>query len=151
MEEHSYDNNSVPLRRIVLALAFLFWLFIHVDIAKALSNKQLPIFIFINFIIFALCFLSSHTGLRSRYDVRDDDVGSCRDDFTVDDVESVPSLSEEETERCCNSEEIIVDKHIILVEDDVGDMGAFSSNDSDEDWEQIYPSNIDPNFIWQFI
>ncbi|KAK5823823.1 hypothetical protein GOBAR_AA37757 [Gossypium barbadense] len=140
MEEHSYNNNNVPLRRMMLALAFLFWLFIHVDIAKALSNELLPIFIFINFIIFALCFLSSH----------DDDVGSYRDDFPIDDVESVSSLSEEEMERCCNSEEIIVDKHIILVEDDVGDMGAFSSNNSDEDWEHVYPSNIDPNFNWQF-
>ncbi|KAH1057932.1 hypothetical protein J1N35_035997 [Gossypium stocksii] len=147
MEEHSYNNNNVPLRRMMFALAFLFWLFIHVDIAKALSNEQLPIFIFI---IFALCFLSSHTRLKSPYVVHDDDVGSYRDDFLIDDVESVPSLSEEEMERCCNSEEIIVDKHVILVEDDVGDTGAFSSNNSDEDWEHDYPSNIDPNFNWQF-
>ncbi|KAK8290596.1 hypothetical protein V6Z11_D06G008700 [Gossypium hirsutum] len=151
MEEHSYNNNNVPSRGMMLALAFLFWLFIHVDIAKALSNEQLPIFIFITFIIFALCFLSSHTRLKSPYVVDDDDVRSYQDDLPIDDVESVPSLSEEEMERCCNSEEIIVDKHVILVEDDVGDMDAFSSNNSDEDWEHDYPSNIDPNFNWQFV
>ncbi|PPR82952.1 hypothetical protein GOBAR_AA37758 [Gossypium barbadense] len=207
MEEHS-DN--APPHGVMFALSFLFWLFIYVDIAKGISNKLLPIFIFI---IFALCFLSNHTWLRSPYVVRDDnvrsyrgyfpvddvesyrgdfpvddvesypgdfpvddvesyrgdfpvddvesyrgdfsvdidDVESYRGDFPVDDVESVPSLREEEMDSCCSSEEIMVDKHIILVEDDAGDMDAFSSNNSDEDWEQNYPSNSDPNFNWQFL
>ncbi|KAH1057934.1 hypothetical protein J1N35_035999 [Gossypium stocksii] len=208
-------------RGIMFVLSFLFWFFIHVDSAKDLSKKLLPIFIFIIFIIFALCFLSSHTPLRSPYVVCDDNVRSHRGDLPVDvddvesyrgnvpvdvddvesyrgdvpvyvddvesylgdfpvddiesyrgdvlvdvdnvgsyrgnfpvdvdDVESVPSLSEEEMESYCSSEEIIVEKHIILVEDDIGDMDAFSSNNSDDDWEQNYPSNIDPNFNWQFL
>ncbi|KAK5823821.1 hypothetical protein PVK06_018584 [Gossypium arboreum] len=82
-----------------------------------------------------------------------DDVESYRGDFAVDvdNFESAPSLFDEEMESCCSSEEIIVDKHIILVEDNIGDMDAFSSNNSDDDWEQNYPSNIDPNFNWQFL
>ncbi|KAH1057933.1 hypothetical protein J1N35_035998 [Gossypium stocksii] len=202
MEARSYN---APPHGIMLALSFLFWLFIQVDIAKALSIKLLPILFFIIFIIFALCFLSSHKPLRSPYVVRDDNVRSYRGDFPVndvesylsdfsvddddiesylsdfpvdvddvesypsdfsvddddvesylsnfpvdvDDVESVPSLSAEEMESC--NSEIIEDKHIILVEDDIGDMDAFSLNNSDDDWEQIYPSNIDPNYNWQFL
>ena len=135
MEEYSYNKqqkhrkNNVPFCRIVLALVLFFWLPTHFDIAKAIyqgfiavSNKPLPIFIFMNFIIFALCFLSNQKPMiQPPYVVYHENVGSNRGSPDVSD-----SHPEEE-----HTEEILVDKHIILVENAVGEILAVSSDNSE--------------------
>ncbi|KAE8712698.1 hypothetical protein F3Y22_tig00110236pilonHSYRG00096 [Hibiscus syriacus] len=127
MEEYSYndqqnsrDNLKVPLCRVVLIFVFLYWLCTCVDISSALSNKPLHIFIFINFIIFALFVLSSQKQLPSQR--------NC--DCISDNVDPRPSL--EDDEHCRDSEEILVDKHVILVENAVGEIVALSSDNSGE-------------------
>ncbi|XWS14548.1 hypothetical protein CRYUN_Cryun35bG0019400 [Craigia yunnanensis] len=135
MEEYLYNKqqkhrkNNVLLCRIVLTLVLFFWLSTHFDIAKAIyqefiavSNKPLPIFIFMNFIIFALCFLSNQKPMiQQPYVVYHENVGSNRGSPDIGDSH----LEEEHTE------EILVDKHIILVENAVGKIVGVSSDNSD--------------------
>ncbi|XVF73779.1 hypothetical protein PTKIN_Ptkin13bG0009400 [Pterospermum kingtungense] len=133
MEEYSYKNqkkprkNIVPLCRIVLALVLFFWLSTHCDIARAvyedliaLSNKPLPIFIFINFIILALCLSNQKPMVQQPYH---EDVESNR---------SCPDVDDSHPE-----EENIVDKHIILVENAGGEIiTAVSSSDNSESFQR---------------
>ncbi|KAK8596723.1 hypothetical protein V6N13_001326 [Hibiscus sabdariffa] len=131
MEEYWYKEQqkcrnsiSVPWCRIVLILVFSFCLCTYVDISTALPNKPLHIFIVINFIIFALFVLST----RKQFP---DDVRSQRNRNSIsDDVDSLPSLDDDE--HCGGLEEMIVDKHVILVENVVGGIVAVGSDNSGE-------------------
>ncbi|GMI96814.1 hypothetical protein HRI_003350700 [Hibiscus trionum] len=135
MEEYSYKEqqkrrnniNVSPCRiLLILILVFLFCLCTYVDISSVLPSKPLYIFIFINFIIFALFVLSSQKQFP-------DDVRSRRNRNGVsesDNVDSLPSLDEDE--HCGGLEEILVDKHVILVENAVGKIVAVGSDNTSE-------------------
>ncbi|XWS24394.1 hypothetical protein CRYUN_Cryun28dG0098100 [Craigia yunnanensis] len=135
MEEYSYNKqqkhrkNNVPLCWIVLPMVLFFCLSTHFDIARALyqgfivvSNKPLPIFIFMNFIIFALCFLANQKPMiQPSHVVYHENVGSNMGSPDVGD-----SHPEEE-----HTEEIVEDKHVILVEIAAGEILAVSSDNSE--------------------
>ncbi|XVE56083.1 hypothetical protein DITRI_Ditri03aG0208700 [Diplodiscus trichospermus] len=90
----------------------------------AVSNKPLPIFILMNFIIFALCLLSNQKPMNdSPQVVYHENVESSTNWGSPDGGNSQP---EEE-----QADEIVVDKHIILVENAVREIVAVSSDNSE--------------------
>ncbi|OMO87557.1 hypothetical protein CCACVL1_08947 [Corchorus capsularis] len=117
-KNHKKCNNIVPSYRIVLALLLLFWLSNHEYVGRAfyqgfinVSNKPLLVFVFMNLIIFTLCFLPSQKQINqplTYYVVCDQ--GSNRGNS-----EGKNPLSDDDDEGH-TEEEILEDKHIILVE-----------------------------------
>ncbi|XVE69845.1 hypothetical protein DITRI_Ditri10aG0024300 [Diplodiscus trichospermus] len=127
MEEFSYNKQQkhrsycVPLCGIFLTFVLIFWLFTHVGIT--VSNKPLPIFIFINFIVFALCFLSSLNQFQT--------LTSSTMTMWALIIDGGPDIGDSLPE-----EEEQVDKHIILVQKAVDQGIAAVSSDNSQSWER---------------